>query len=102
MINSAVPILASLNEEETVAFYTEKLGFTFHSSWDGYLIFSKDGVDVHLWPCKDPEIAKNTGCYLNVTGVDELYAQYKEHGIIHPEGELQVMPWEMKQFTIVD
>jgi len=102
MFQSAIPILASLNEDETVKFYTEKLGFTFHSSWDGYLIFSRDGINVHLWPCTDAEIAKNTGCYINVTEVDKLYAEYKQHDIIHPNGELQVMPWEMKQFTIVD
>ncbi len=35
MLKSAVPILASLSEEETVKFYTEKLDFTVHSSWVG-------------------------------------------------------------------
>ena len=102
MFNSAVPILASLNEEETVKFYTEKLGFTFHSSWEGYLIFSRDGVDVHLWPCSDANIAKNTGCYINVTGVNELYAEYEPLGILHPDGALQEMPWGMKQFSVLD
>ncbi len=102
MLQSAVPILASLNEEETVKFYTEKLAFIFHSSWDGYLIFSRNGVHIHLWPCKDPEIAKNTGCYVNVTEVDVLYAEYEPLGIIHPNGQLKVQPWEMKQFSIVD
>ena len=102
MLKYAVPILASLNEQETVAFYTEKLGFTFHSSWDGYLIFSRDGMNLHLWPCTSAEIAKNTGCYINVTEVDKLYAEYEPHGIIHPEGKLEVKPWEMKQFSIVD
>ncbi|WP_262892222.1 VOC family protein [Mucilaginibacter glaciei] len=40
-------MLSSLNEKEAVKFYTEKLRFTFHSSWDGYLIFSREGVAVH-------------------------------------------------------
>ena len=102
MLKYAIPILASLNEEETVKFYTEKLGFTFHSSWDGYLIFSRDGVNIHLWPCKDAEIAKNTGCYVNVTEVKKLYEEYKPMGVIHPEGELTQMEWEMLQFSIVD
>jgi catechol 2,3-dioxygenase-like lactoylglutathione lyase family enzyme len=43
MLQTAIPVLASLNEEETIKFYTEKLGFTFHASWDGYLIMSRDG-----------------------------------------------------------
>ncbi|MGZ3755344.1 MAG: bleomycin resistance protein [Mucilaginibacter sp.] len=102
MLQSAVPILASLNEEETVKFYTEKLGFTFHSSWEGYLIFSREAVGIHLWPTTDPQIPKNTGCYVNVTEVDKLYAEYEPLGIIHPNGPLKLMEWGMKQFSILD
>jgi hypothetical protein len=102
MLKSAVPILASLNEEETIKFYTEKLGFTFNSSWEGYIILSRDKINLHLWPCTDDAIPKNTGCYINVTKVDALYAEYKPLGVIHPNGELKEMPWKMKQFSILD
>ncbi len=102
MLKSAVPILASLNEEESIKFYTEKLGFTFHSSWEGYLILSKEKVSVHLWPCTDPEIPKSTGCYINVSEIDKLYAKYEPLGIIHPNGKLEEKPWGMKQFSILD
>lgn len=102
MLKYTVPILASLDEEETIKFYTEKLGFTFHSSWEGYLILSKDDVQVHLWPTTDPVIPKNTGCYINVTEVDKLYAEYEPLGVVHPNGKLEVKPWEMKQFSILD
>jgi catechol 2,3-dioxygenase-like lactoylglutathione lyase family enzyme len=102
MLKSAVPILASLNEEETVKFYTEKLGFTFHSSWEGYLILSRDKINLHLWPCTDPAIPKATGCYMNVTKVDDLYAEYEPMGVVHPNGKLKEMPWKMKQFSILD
>ena len=87
MFNYAIPILASLNEQETVKFYTEKLGFTFHSSWEGYLILSKDKVFIHLWPCTDAAIPKNTGCYVNVKDIDKLYAKYQPLGVIHPNGQ---------------
>jgi catechol 2,3-dioxygenase-like lactoylglutathione lyase family enzyme len=102
MLLSAVPILASLDEKKTIKFYKEKLGFTFHSSWDGYLIFSRDGINIHLWPCDNAEIAKNTGCYINVSEVDKLYTEYKAKDIIHPNGDLKEMPWKMKQFSILD
>lgn len=102
MIQSAVPILASLNADDTIAFYTKKLGFTFYSNWDGYLIFGKDKIFLHLWPTQDEEIPKSTGCYLNVTDVDELYAQYEPLGIVHPNGKLKDMEWEMRQFSILD
>lgn len=102
MFKSATPILASLNTEETIKFYTEKLGFTFHSDWDGYLIFSRDGIMIHHWPTDNEEIPKATGCYVNVSEVDALYEEYKAHGIIHPNGELKNMDWEMRQFSIID
>lgn len=102
MLQYTVPILASLNEEETVKFYTEKLGFTFHDSWDGYLIFSRDNINIHLWPTNDPEIPKATGCYVNVTEVDKLYTELTEKDIIHPNGKLTNMPWGMRQFSILD
>lgn len=102
MLKSAVPILASLNQEETVKFYTEKLGFTFHSSWEGYLILSKDKVQLHLWPTNDVTIPKNTGCYINVKEIDKLYAQYQPLGVVHPNGALEEKPWQMKQFSILD
>jgi uncharacterized glyoxalase superfamily protein PhnB len=102
MLQSAVPILASLNEDESIKFYTEKLGFTFPSSWEGYLILSRDEIGLHLWPCTDAEIPKNTGCYINVTDVDKLYEEFEPLGVIHPNGPLKEMPWGMKQFSILD
>ncbi|MES2417462.1 MAG: VOC family protein [Bacteroidota bacterium] len=102
MLKTAIPILASLNKEETITFYTQKLGFTFHSDWDGYLIFSKDEIGLHLWPTDDPAIPKATGCYINVTAVDELYAEYQQQGVVHPNGTLKDMVWGKRQFSILD
>jgi hypothetical protein len=66
------------------------------------LIFSRDGVSIHLWPTDIPDIPKNTGCYINVNEVDEIYAEYEPKGIIHPNGKLATMPWGMRQFSILD
>ncbi|MDB5062222.1 MAG: hypothetical protein JWP67_2065 [Mucilaginibacter sp.] len=43
-----------------------------------------------------------TVCYINVTEVDKLYAELKAKGVIHPNGDLQDMPWKMRQFSILD
>lgn len=102
MFKISTPILASLNESETVAFYTQKLGFTFHSVYQGYLIFTRDGIHIHLFPCNDPEAARNMGCYIYVTDIDELYAEYRQQELIHPNGNLKMMPWGLRQFAVVD
>jgi len=101
MLKTATPILALLNAEETIRFYTEKLGFTFISNWDGYVIFSRDDISIHLWPTNIPE-PKNTGCYIYVSKVDKLYAEYSALGLIHPNGKLDIKPWKMKQFSVLD
>lgn len=102
MLKTAIPVLASLDAAKTIEFYTKKLGFTFHSDWDGYLILSRDGIFIHFWPTTDEEIPKNTGCYIHVTEVDELYALYDIEGVVHPNGKLTTMPWKMRQFSILD
>jgi len=102
MLQTAIPILASLNADETIKFYTEKLGFAFHHNWDGYLIFSKDEIEIHLWPTTDEEIPKSTGCYVRVTQVEELFKAYKEQCVVHPNGTLEIKPWGMRQFSILD
>lgn len=103
MLQSTIPILASLNEQETIKFYTEKLGFTLYSNWEGYLIFGRDDIFIHLWPCDNAVISKNTSCYVNVTEVEKLYAEYEAFGIVHPNGgALGEKPWGMKQFSILD
>ena len=101
-LQTTTPILAYLNKDETIEFYTSKLGFTFGSEWEDYLIFTKDNVELHFWKTDNPEIPKNTGCYIRVTEVDHLYNDFKKHNIIHPHGELQDKPWEMRQFSILD
>ncbi|RYY37509.1 MAG: VOC family protein [Sphingobacteriaceae bacterium] len=102
MLQTAIPILASLNADETVAFYTEKLGFNCDNVYPGYLIFSRDAIFIHLWACDNPEIPKATGCYIYVTEIDQLYAEYKAIGLIHPNGPLKDTTWGMRQFSVLD
>jgi len=102
MLKKAVPILASLDAAATIDFYTTKLRFAFKANWDGYLIFEKDDIALHLWPTTDPEVPKATGCYFNVTEVDALFAEYDEQGVVHPNGRLKDTPWGMRQFSILD
>lgn len=102
MFKRSTPILASLNRAETIAFYTEKLGFHFTTENNGYLIFEREGIHIHLFPCSDPTECRNMGCYLYVTDIEQLYAHYQTLGIVHPNGLLKLMPWGLRQFAVVD
>lgn len=102
MFKRSTPILASLNEAQTIAFYTQQLGFTFCTNNNGYLIFERDGIHVHLFRCEDPEAGRNMGCYIYVTAIEALYQEYQALNLIHPNGALQMMPWGLRQFAVVD
>ena len=98
---SAIPILAFLDAKSTVAFYTS-LGFTCNANWDGYLMCARENIEIHLWKCDDPSIPKNTGCYVRVDAIDNLYEEFKKLDIIHPNGDLENKPWRVRQFSILD
>ena len=100
-LQTAIPILAFLDQDQTVEFY-KKFGFKCYDEWKEYIMCTRDNIEIHLWKCKDPEIPKNTGCYVHVTGVEKLYEECKSLDIIHPEGALSDKPWKMRQFSVVD
>ncbi|MBN9297076.1 MAG: VOC family protein [Filimonas sp.] len=102
MFKRSTPILASLNEAESIVFYTEKLGFTFYENNNGYLIFERDGIHIHLFACADPGVCRNMGCYIYVTQIEDLYNEYKQRDLIHPNGDLRLMPWGLRQFAVAD
>jgi len=37
-----------------------------------------------------------------VEGVDELYGELKETGVIHPNGPLGDKPWGLREFSALD
>ena len=48
-ISATVPILASLQLDESIAFYTQKLGFVQRGRWPDYAIVSRDGCEIHFF-----------------------------------------------------
>lgn len=100
----AIPVLASLNFDETEAFYRDKLGFRTGMKSDVYLIMLRDEIVLHFWACNDRNIAEHTSCYINVEGVDALYAEYEARGLIHPHpnAKLQNRQHGMREFAILD
>ena len=102
-MKEAAPVLASLNIAETVDFYTTRLGFR-KAGWidENYAILGRDQIQLHFWKCDDPAIPKHTGCYEYVNGVDALYQEMLQAGVVHPNGPLKDHPWRMREFSILD
>ena len=101
MIQKTIPVLPAINIKETIMFYESKLGF---SSFDhgGYVIMKKDGTELHFFQCADKYLCENSGAYLRVTNIEDLYIELSAFEIIHPNGKLADKPWGMKEFCILD
>jgi len=101
-LQQAAPVLASLNMDETIAQYTEKLGFRAGYHDENYGIVVRDEIQIHFWKTDDKIHPENTSCYIYVAQVDELYAEMKAAGVVHPNGKLEDKPWGMREFAMLD
>ncbi|HDZ54887.1 MAG TPA: VOC family protein [Pseudomonas xinjiangensis] len=99
-IHSTVPVLASLAIADTLAFYTNRLGFKICLQQDDYAIVSRDGAEIHFWLCSERHIAENTSCYLRVTDTQALYEEFQAKGLyVEPPA---VREWGMKELYVHD
>lgn len=97
-----IPVLASLDLDSTQQFYEEKFGFQTINKYHNYLIVKRDDIVLHFWQCSDKYIAENTSCYINVQGIDTLYAEYQAAGVIHPNAPLKSHDYGMREFAALD
>ncbi len=99
----AAPIFLSRDLQVSENFYVQFLDFTLDSRYDNYLIVSRDQVELHLAlaPTLDP-LTNSCQAYIRVEGIEALYEQYRAYNVIHPNGALQIHPWGMKEFAVLD
>lgn len=102
VLERAIPVLASLDLEETQRFYADKLGFEPLFVYPDYAISERDRVQIHFWLTDDRRYAENTSCRIDVKGVDALYDEMSAAGVVHPNGHLKDQPWGMREFSVLD
>ena len=98
-ITSTIPVLASLNLQESIDF-CGKLGFRELGRWPDYAIVARDGAEVHFWLCDDRRIAEHTSCYVRVADTSRLFDEFRRNGL--PVREPELRPWGMKELYVID
>ena len=96
----SIPVLASLNIDESMAFYVNTLGFSGERYGD-YLIVKRDQLEIHFWLANDKIFPENSSCYIRGGQVSALYEEFKASGV-ERLSEFTVRPWNMKEFHIID
>jgi len=115
----AIPALPVNDMGRGVEFYRDKLGFTLRHGEDGFAIFQRDAVELHLWAATDESwrtrsvaspvvsgaesfIAGTASCRVGVEGVEELHRALHPLGILHPKGQICDTPWGTREFGVLD
>ncbi len=96
-----IPILASLNIDESFDFYVELLGFQGERYGDDYLIVRRDQMEIHFWLTKDAIHPENTSCYIRGGQIVALYDEFRACGAPRLS-DFAVRAWNMKEFYIHD
>ncbi len=98
----AIPLLASLDLDESLAFYA-KLGFATERVAPDYVIAERGGIESHFLDCRERHIAEITSCSIRLVVVDALYAEYAALDLAPGRmDELADMPWGMREFHVWD
>ena len=98
-ITATVPVLASLDFDETEAFYCQRLGFAVVLRAPDWLITERDGCEIHFWRCPERRLAENTSCYVRAD-TDALHADFARRGLVLAPP--QNRPWGMRELYVID
>lgn len=99
VIQSTIPVLASLDIAQSRQFYTEQMGFACLQQAPDYLIMARDGCELHFWLCNDRTMAENTSCYVR-GDTAALHADFTQRGLLLAAPV--VCAWGMKELYVID
>ena len=104
MLTAIHPKLPMRNNVATREFYLNKLGFTELANYGDYLILHKDNIEIHFFTFKELDPKENYGqVYIRTDDIETLYQSLKRNEIpIHPNADLEIKPWEQKEFALLD
>jgi len=122
-MQKTIPALPVQNIRQACEYYTTRLGFGIRHQEETFAIAVRDDVEIHLWQSCDKSwkwrsiflalkpvwtgaetfIAGTASCRIEVEGIEELYEEYKEQGVLHsPETKIEDQYWGQKDMAVVD
>lgn len=102
MLQSTIPVLPTLDLDETIQFYSQ-LGFKIWSRHEGdYAILARETRELHFFLMTNLDPASSFfGCYWRVDDARALHAEFAAKNIpnLHP---IEEKPWGMLEFALID
>jgi catechol 2,3-dioxygenase-like lactoylglutathione lyase family enzyme len=97
-----LPVLPSLDIQQTFDFYTTLLGFSeVVDRADDYLILRRPDMELHFRLTDDRTLCERTSVYLRGGGIGDLHREFSERDVptLTP---MAVRAWNMEEFYIHD
>jgi catechol 2,3-dioxygenase-like lactoylglutathione lyase family enzyme len=97
-----LPVLPSLDIQQTFDFYTTLLGFSeVVYRVDDYLILRRPDMELHFRLTDDRTLCERTSVYLRGGGIGDLHREFSERDVptLTP---MAVRAWNMEEFYIHD
>jgi len=101
---NARPHLEVADVARSIEFYGQAFGFAVrHSMGDPpvHAILDKDGVTVTLARMDPPTVLSIAACFIDLEGVDELFAHCTAHGL-DVRSEPTDRPWGLRDLVVAD
>ncbi len=115
----AQPALPVRDMARSIEFYRDKIGLSFVLEDQGFAIFRRDAVELHLWLASDESwrarkgtqpvssgaesfIAGTASCRILVEGLVDLYRALQPLGVIHGNAPMTDQPWGARDFAVQD
>lgn len=102
---SLQPLIPAIDVSAAADFYQKTLGFKLamiDGSPASLAIVYRNEVEIFLSVDPNVEHAKSSSIRIAVENIEELYQEYNEKKVIHPNGKLATKPWGLKEFVILD
>ncbi len=103
MISQIIPKLPFINKKDTVTYF-EKLNFSLVSDYGNYLILKSNAQEIHFFEYPELDPANSDFMlYLRVQNIEDFYKNLNAEKVeIHPNGTLEIKPWNQKEFSLLD
>ena len=122
-LTQTIPALPVREMTAAVAFYRDRLGFEVLHHDGGFAVLGRNDAVLHLWESGDETwrdrsdfaerpvctgaetfIAGTASCRIMTEGVDELYAELRSQGVLHPVSQNGVDDTEFgtREFATLD
>jgi predicted lactoylglutathione lyase len=107
MLGAISPLLPAGEDVTAAAEFYGQLGFeVVHQEGNPphMVVLRRDQAEIFLVKNSDRQLAEGMALRIYASSIEALYAEFQAKGgaMLHPNDPLQVKPWGVKEFSIID